>query len=160
MSEKHLITQDPKKLEKLHEFAKRGGIGKGIANQDTLADTEDDLMFFTGETVTILKHIKDEYFLGYCEGVIGKFKGSAIKFNESDQNKNVVVIPTFKIDLVPDTITKSSISEQFNIKENPKVIITSKDLKNNEIKEIVLESFKIETSIVIDESAIESSLRL
>ncbi|CAJ0768164.1 18060_t:CDS:10, partial [Entrophospora sp. SA101] len=79
-------------------------------------------------------------------------------FVESDQNKNVVVIPTFKIDLVPDTITKSSISEQFNIKENPKVIITSKDLKNNEIKEIVLESFKIETSIVIDESAIESSL--
>ncbi|CAJ0767443.1 19169_t:CDS:1, partial [Entrophospora sp. SA101] len=79
-------------------------------------------------------------------------------FVESDQNKNVVVIPTFKIDLVPDTITKSSISEQFNIKENPKVIITSKDLKNNEIKEIVLESFKIETSIVIDESAIESSV--
>ncbi|CAH1760803.1 24_t:CDS:10 [Entrophospora sp. SA101] len=377
MSEKHLITQDPKKLEKLHEFAKRGGIGKGIANQDTLADTEDDLMFFTGETVTILKHIKDDYFLGYCESVIGRFKGSTVNFNgplkdlkslkleqkssnrnhnaplsdnnnniirnlpdlsksrsdflhsdaiqnhqkpaiiianplkrssnnnslsslrrnntlpnllpsslssssvssqkcqntsptilissdtasyisehnnpipilqnkdqsietdhhdeyyhpdasnnfninkrdnrqnfvnsnsnnmenhhspspspklakhetitnennhattaastdeegetlilynrknsfvESDQNKNVVVIPTFKIDLVPDTITKSSISEQFNIKENPKVIITSKDLKNNEIKEIVLESFKIETSIVIDESAIESSL--
>ncbi|CAJ0634451.1 13908_t:CDS:2, partial [Entrophospora sp. SA101] len=364
MSKKHLITQDPKKLRKLHEFAIRGGIGKGIANQDTLADTEDDLMFFTGETVTILKHIKDDYFLGYCESVIGRFKGSTVNFNgplkdlkslkleqkssnrnhnaplsdnnnniirnlpdlsksrsdflhsdaiqnhqkpaiiianplkrssnnnslsslrrnntlpnllpsslssssvssqkcqntsptilissdtasyisehnnpipilqnkdqsietdhhdeyyhpdasnnfninkrdnrqnfvnsnsnnmenhhspspspklakhetitnennhattaastnsfvESDQNKNVVVIPTFKIDLVPDTITKSSISEQFNIKENPKVIITSKDLKNNEIKEIVLESFKIETSIVIDESAIESSL--
>ncbi|CAJ0760151.1 9057_t:CDS:2, partial [Entrophospora sp. SA101] len=81
MSKKHLITQDPKKLRKLHEFAIRGGIGKGIAIHDTLADTEDDLMFFTGDTVTILKHIKDEYFLGYCEGVIGKFKGSAIKFN-------------------------------------------------------------------------------
>nr|CAG8503650.1 8592_t:CDS:10 [Entrophospora candida] len=364
MSEKHLITQDPKKLEKLHEFAKRGGIGKGIANQDTLADTEDDLMFFTGETVTVLKHIKDDYFLGYCESVIGRFKGSTVDFNgplkdlkslkleqkssnrnhntplsdnnnnnirnlpdlsksqsdflhsdaiqnhqkpaiiianplkrsssnnslsslrrnntlpnllpsslssssvssqkcqntsptilissdtasyisehnnptpilqnkdqsietdhhdeyyhpdasnnfninkrdnrqnfvnsnsnnmenhhspspspklakhetitnennhaitaastnsfvESDQNKNVVVIPTFKIDLVPDTITKSLISEQFNIKENPKVTIISKDLKNNEIKEIVLESSKIETSIVIDKSAIESSL--
>ncbi|CAJ0643845.1 959_t:CDS:10 [Entrophospora sp. SA101] len=310
MSKKHLITQDPKKLRKLHEFAIRGGIGKGIAIHDTLADTEDDLMFFTGDTVTILKHIKDEYFLGYCEGVIGKFKGSAIKFNdspkrqsnfllpsdaiqnhqnpiiianppkrsssllleansneikfnnennnddnsikisdtasileynnptsisilqskdqsigtdhhdtsnnfsinkrnnrqsfydtlenitngnnhattaavstklssseiqnnennnttntlntpqidsfiESDQNKNIAV-PTFKIDLVSDTETKSPTSEQFSIKENPKVATTSKDLKNDETKEPVLKSSKIETSIVMGKSAIES----
>ncbi|CAJ0926132.1 11071_t:CDS:10 [Entrophospora sp. SA101] len=71
-----------------------GGIGKGIAIHDTLADTEDDLMFFTGDTVTILKHIKDEYFLGYCEGVIGKFKGSAIKFNDSPKRQSNFLLPS------------------------------------------------------------------
>ncbi|CAJ0750565.1 8386_t:CDS:2, partial [Entrophospora sp. SA101] len=76
-------------------------------------------------------------------------------FIESDQNKNIAV-PTFKIDLVSDTETKSPTSEQFSIKENPKVATTSKDLKNDETKEPVLKSSKIETSIVMGKSAIES----
>lgn len=41
---KHLITKN---------FLIKGGVGKGIANQDTLADTEDDLMFFTGNWIII-----------------------------------------------------------------------------------------------------------
>ncbi|CAJ0761522.1 5410_t:CDS:2, partial [Entrophospora sp. SA101] len=75
MSGHSLITKDPTKLEKLLIFAQKGGIGKGIANQDITASDENDLMFFTGETIIILKHIKDDIYLGYCEGVIGTFRG-------------------------------------------------------------------------------------
>ncbi|CAJ0824336.1 7567_t:CDS:10 [Entrophospora sp. SA101] len=47
MSGHSLITKDPTKLEKLLIFAQKGGIGKGIANQDITASDENDLMFFT-----------------------------------------------------------------------------------------------------------------
>ncbi|CAG8509695.1 17316_t:CDS:2, partial [Acaulospora colombiana] len=83
------------KLEKLHEFAKKGThhnswIGKCIATRDTLANTQADLMFYSGEVITILKHLKDDVYLGYCEGVIGRFHGKDVSFNygQSDTQKS------------------------------------------------------------------------
>ncbi|CAJ0875375.1 8571_t:CDS:2, partial [Entrophospora sp. SA101] len=74
MSGHSLLIKDPTKLEKLLDFAQKGGIGKGIANQDITASGENDLMFFTGETIVVLKHIINDIYLGYCEGVIGTFR--------------------------------------------------------------------------------------
>nr|CAG8449624.1 820_t:CDS:10 [Entrophospora candida] len=91
MSGHSLITKDPTKLEKLLIFAQKGGIGKGIANQDITASDENDLMFFTGETIIILKHIKDDIYLGYCEGVIGTFRDSSnliIQSHSGNDNSN------------------------------------------------------------------------
>ncbi|CAI2174306.1 15608_t:CDS:10 [Funneliformis geosporum] len=77
-----MITQDPAKLEKLLKFAKKGGIGTCVANQDIIAHSEDDLMFYAGEVITVLKRIKDDLYLGYCKDVIGIFNGKAVDFNE------------------------------------------------------------------------------
>jgi len=81
-----MITKDSSKLKKLVEFAEKGGIGTCVANQDISANSEVDLMFYTGEVITVLKHIKDDIYLGYCEGVIGTFKGKTVKFNGSLKN--------------------------------------------------------------------------
>ncbi|CAG8454775.1 12548_t:CDS:10 [Ambispora gerdemannii] len=67
-----MLTKDPIELEKLQQFAEKGGIGACVANQDTLANTEDDLMFFEGDKITVLKHIAKDLYLGYCEGVIAE----------------------------------------------------------------------------------------
>ncbi|CAG8519736.1 12364_t:CDS:10 [Funneliformis caledonium] len=76
-----MITQDPAKLEKLLDIAKKGGIGTCVANQDILANSEDDLMFYTGEVITVLKRIKNDLYLGYCKDVIGIFNGKTVDFN-------------------------------------------------------------------------------
>ncbi|CAJ0856956.1 6617_t:CDS:10 [Entrophospora sp. SA101] len=55
MSGHSLITKDPTKLEKLLIFAQKGGIGKGIANQDITASDENDLMFFTDSSNLIIQ---------------------------------------------------------------------------------------------------------
>ncbi|RIB13064.1 rab-GTPase-TBC domain-containing protein [Gigaspora rosea] len=69
------------KLEKLHQFAAKGGIGTCVAIEDTLANSQIDLMFYTGEVITVLKQIDDDIYLGFCEGVIGRFKGKSVSFN-------------------------------------------------------------------------------
>ncbi|GBB87750.1 hypothetical protein RclHR1_14230004 [Rhizophagus clarus] len=85
-----MITQNSSKLKKLVEFAEKGGIGTCVANQDISAKSEADLMFYTGEVITVLKHIKDDIYLGYCEGVIGTFKGKTVKFNGSLKNPKLM----------------------------------------------------------------------
>nr|CAG8437982.1 12142_t:CDS:10 [Entrophospora candida] len=82
MSGHSLLIKDPTKLEKLLDFAQKGGIGKGIANQDITASGENDLMFFTGETIVVLKHVINDIYLGYCEGVIGTFRDVTVDFQE------------------------------------------------------------------------------
>nr|CAG8578518.1 12032_t:CDS:10 [Entrophospora candida] len=57
MSGHSLITKDPTKLEKLLIFAQKGGIGKGIANQDITASDENDLIFLLPSDA-IQTHIK------------------------------------------------------------------------------------------------------
>ncbi|CAG8501396.1 14330_t:CDS:2, partial [Gigaspora rosea] len=51
------------KLEKLHQFAAKGGIGTCVAIEDTLANSQIDLMFYTGEVITVLKQIDDDIYL-------------------------------------------------------------------------------------------------
>ncbi|KAF7724672.1 hypothetical protein EC973_000844 [Apophysomyces ossiformis] len=38
----------------------------------------------TGERITVLKHIQDDTYLGYCEGVIGQFNAEHVHFVELD----------------------------------------------------------------------------
>ncbi|KAF0464782.1 TBC-domain-containing protein [Gigaspora margarita] len=76
-----MSSQKFSKLEKLHQFAAKGGIGTCVAIEDTLANSQIDLMFYTGEVITVLKQIDDDIYLGFCEGVIGRFKGKSVSFN-------------------------------------------------------------------------------
>ncbi|CAG8469014.1 1797_t:CDS:10 [Ambispora leptoticha] len=91
-----MLTKDPIELEKLQKFAEKGGIGVGIANQDTLANTEDDLMFFEGDKITVLKHIEKDLYLGYCEGVIGgprRQNSTPLKFIAPEQPRQNQITP-------------------------------------------------------------------
>ncbi|KAL1916866.1 uncharacterized protein VTP21DRAFT_5063 [Calcarisporiella thermophila] len=71
-------------LNELKEFASRGGIGACIAKKNVLAQENDELMFLTGEKITVLEHIANDIYLGYCEGVIGRFSASQVYFIELD----------------------------------------------------------------------------
>ncbi|RHZ54910.1 hypothetical protein Glove_421g11 [Diversispora epigaea] len=86
--DKKVLTQNSTKLERLHQFAEKGGIGKCVATQDTIANSQVDLMFYTGEVITVLKHIKDDIYLGYCEGVIGRFRGKDVSFYNPLKSSN------------------------------------------------------------------------
>ncbi|KAL1917006.1 uncharacterized protein VTP21DRAFT_5204 [Calcarisporiella thermophila] len=71
-------------LNELKEFAVKGGIGTCVARTNVLAQEEDELMFLIGERITVLKHIADDTYLGYCEGVVGRFLASQVYFIELD----------------------------------------------------------------------------
>ncbi|CAG8741212.1 4257_t:CDS:2, partial [Cetraspora pellucida] len=58
-----MSSQKASKLEKLHQFAAKGGIGTCVATEDTLASSQIDLMFYTGEVITVLKHIDGDIYL-------------------------------------------------------------------------------------------------
>ncbi|KAG9291907.1 hypothetical protein G9A89_004845 [Geosiphon pyriformis] len=88
-----MLTKDPKELEKLQKFAEEGGIGACVAKQDTTANTEDDLMFFEGDKITVLKHIRDDLYLGYCEGVIGHFSENTVIFNTGNLPSPSLLFP-------------------------------------------------------------------
>ncbi|CAO3628590.1 unnamed protein product [Cunninghamella echinulata] len=51
---------------------------------DVLAETIEDLMYLSGERIIVLKHIEDDFYLGYCEGVIGRFNAENVHFVELD----------------------------------------------------------------------------
>ncbi|KIJ94875.1 hypothetical protein K443DRAFT_640524 [Laccaria amethystina LaAM-08-1] len=58
-------------------FAPKGGIGKCIPTTDCVAESSDDLMFLKDDEITVLLQIADQEdaYLGYCEGVVGRFQG-------------------------------------------------------------------------------------
>ncbi|SNX84762.1 related to MDR1 - Mac1p interacting protein [Melanopsichium pennsylvanicum] len=82
----------------------KGGIGTCIALIDNPATEPEDLMFMAGEKITVLRRLDDDasdapttstsakrrsdaipdseaWFLGYCEGVVGRFKGAHVQFH-------------------------------------------------------------------------------
>ncbi|KAL1925215.1 uncharacterized protein VTP21DRAFT_98 [Calcarisporiella thermophila] len=95
----------------IHSYAAKGGLGTCIGKLHVLAEKDDDLMFLqgkhtdqpspsqlspidhnvlphpplcSGDRIIIFKHIKDDIFLGYCEGVLGFFSGTNVEFLELD----------------------------------------------------------------------------
>ncbi|KAL1928923.1 hypothetical protein VTP01DRAFT_1982 [Rhizomucor pusillus] len=68
----------------LKEFAEKGGLGSCVSKADVLATTPEDLMYLSGERIVVLKHIKDDIYMGYCEGVIGQFNAENVHFVELD----------------------------------------------------------------------------
>ncbi|CAO1635882.1 unnamed protein product [Parajaminaea phylloscopi] len=82
----------------------KGGIGSCTALVDNPATDAEDLMFMTGEKIIVLRRLddaaesptrddaigssrrksnthEDAWFLGYCEGVVGKFRGAHVQIH-------------------------------------------------------------------------------
>ncbi|KAF8530690.1 hypothetical protein JB92DRAFT_2646674, partial [Gautieria morchelliformis] len=69
-------------LARWTRFAAKGGIGKCIALQDCVAQGVEDLMFLKDDEVVVLLQLpQEDQYLGYCEGVVGRFRGSAVHFH-------------------------------------------------------------------------------
>ncbi|KAF8637265.1 hypothetical protein AX17_002945 [Amanita inopinata Kibby_2008] len=70
-------------LARWTRFAAKGGIGRCTALSDCIAENEGDLMFLKGDEITVLMQLNDqeEVYLGYCEGVVGRFSGSGVRFH-------------------------------------------------------------------------------
>ncbi|KAI8371773.1 rab-GTPase-TBC domain-containing protein [Radiomyces spectabilis] len=82
------IDIDAMTLSEAKAFAEQakhiGGLGACVSKADVLAETSEDLMYLSGERIVVLKHIKDDTYLGYCEGVIGRFNAETVHFVELD----------------------------------------------------------------------------
>ncbi|KAL0581386.1 hypothetical protein V5O48_000650 [Marasmius crinis-equi] len=74
---------DAVELSRWTRFAAKGGIGKCSAIQDCVAEGEQDLMFLKDDEITVLMQIPDidGVYLGYCEGVVGRFNRSDVHFH-------------------------------------------------------------------------------
>ncbi|KAF8956629.1 hypothetical protein BDZ97DRAFT_1602138, partial [Flammula alnicola] len=69
-------------LARWTRFAAKGGIGKCTATCDCVAESADDLMFLKDDEITVLLQLPDRegFYLGYCEGVVGRFSGEHVRF--------------------------------------------------------------------------------
>ncbi|CCM03483.1 uncharacterized protein FIBRA_05617 [Fibroporia radiculosa] len=74
---------DATELGRWTRFAAKGGIGRCTALQDCIAEEPDELMFMTDDEITVLMQFTDreDMYLGYCEGVVGRFRGSDVHFH-------------------------------------------------------------------------------
>ncbi|KZT40376.1 hypothetical protein SISSUDRAFT_966536, partial [Sistotremastrum suecicum HHB10207 ss-3] len=73
---------DAADLGRWTRFAAKGGIGKCTALKDRVAEGTQDLMFLAGDEIVVLMQLTEEnVFLGYCEGVVGRFLGSDVQFH-------------------------------------------------------------------------------
>ncbi|CAO0795742.1 unnamed protein product [Mucor circinelloides] len=78
------INIDTMTLSELKEFAEKGGLGACVSKADVLATTPQELMYLQGERIIVLKHIENDIYMGYCEGVIGNFNAESVHFVELD----------------------------------------------------------------------------
>ncbi|KAI0353294.1 hypothetical protein OH77DRAFT_648037 [Trametes cingulata] len=74
---------DAAELGRCTRLAAKGGIGKCTALQDCIAEQPEDLMFMKDDEITVLMQIpgQPDLYLGYCEGVVGNFRGDAVRFH-------------------------------------------------------------------------------
>ncbi|EGN97161.1 hypothetical protein SERLA73DRAFT_139266, partial [Serpula lacrymans var. lacrymans S7.3] len=73
---------DAAELARWTRFAAKGGIGKCTARIDCIAEETGDLMFLQDDEITVLMQLTEEsLFLGYCEGVVGRFHGNHVVFH-------------------------------------------------------------------------------
>ncbi|KII83925.1 hypothetical protein PLICRDRAFT_76171, partial [Plicaturopsis crispa FD-325 SS-3] len=73
---------DAAELARWTRFAAKGGIGKCTAVKDCVAERAEDLMFLKGDEITVLLQLPEqEVYLGYCEGVVGRFQGIDVQFH-------------------------------------------------------------------------------
>ncbi|EPQ29394.1 uncharacterized protein PFL1_03149 [Pseudozyma flocculosa PF-1] len=107
----------------------KGGIGSCTALIDNPATEPEDLMFMTGEKIIVLRRLDEDgadtndrptslgarrkssasssahdsasWFLGYCEGVVGRFKGAHVQFH--GRLKKPVLMRRSGVGSVPDT---------------------------------------------------------
>ncbi|CAE6537950.1 unnamed protein product [Rhizoctonia solani] len=61
-------------LARWQRFASKGGIGKSTALVDRIAERDGDLMFLKDDEIIVLMQLPQTgYYLGFCEGVVGRF---------------------------------------------------------------------------------------
>ncbi|KAJ1308841.1 hypothetical protein OPQ81_004529 [Rhizoctonia solani] len=61
-------------LARWQRFASKGGIGKSTALVDRIAERDGDLMFLKDDEIVVLMQLPQAgYYLGFCEGVVGRF---------------------------------------------------------------------------------------
>ncbi|KAA1476351.1 hypothetical protein DENSPDRAFT_843281 [Dentipellis sp. KUC8613] len=77
------MAMDGAQLSRWTRFAAKGGIGKCTATQDCVAKHPEDLMFLKDDEITVLMQFTDQKdtYLGYCEGVVGRFEGAYVHFH-------------------------------------------------------------------------------
>ncbi|WVR06760.1 hypothetical protein IAU60_003795 [Kwoniella sp. DSM 27419] len=71
---------DPRELNDLMDLAGRGGIGKGIALTDCVAEAPDQLMYIKGDELILLREL-DDVLLASCEGIVGWVETRNVKFD-------------------------------------------------------------------------------
>ncbi|OZJ04914.1 hypothetical protein BZG36_02638 [Bifiguratus adelaidae] len=91
----------------LKEFALQGGLGACVAKVDWIADSEDDLMFLSGEKIIVLQYLGDDTYLGYCEGILGKFAARHVHFVELDPR----VLDAFHSEIEGTDMVQSSLQD-------------------------------------------------
>ncbi|KAF8841409.1 hypothetical protein PAXINDRAFT_30535, partial [Paxillus involutus ATCC 200175] len=74
---------DAHELARWTRFAAKGGIGKCTAILDCIAqEMGEDLMFLKDDEITVLMQLSEPgFYLGYCEGVVGRFAGKDVRFH-------------------------------------------------------------------------------
>ncbi|KIP02682.1 hypothetical protein PHLGIDRAFT_95740, partial [Phlebiopsis gigantea 11061_1 CR5-6] len=74
---------DANELGRWTRFAAKGGIGKCFAVQDCVAEEAEDLMFLKDDEIIVLMQLpaQEDAYLGFCEGVVGRFRGSDVRFH-------------------------------------------------------------------------------
>lgn len=69
-------------LARWTRFAAKGGVGRCTATVDCVAREIGDLMFLKDDEITVLMQLPETgYYLGFCEGVVGRFSGTDVKFH-------------------------------------------------------------------------------
>ncbi|KAF7294733.1 Rab-GAP TBC domain-containing protein [Mycena indigotica] len=81
----HVATRqmDATELARWTRFAAKGGIGKATAIGDCVAEAPDELMFLKNDEIVVLLQFTDEdnMFLGFCEGIVGRFRAADVYFH-------------------------------------------------------------------------------
>ncbi|KAF7359280.1 Rab-GAP TBC domain-containing protein [Mycena sanguinolenta] len=73
---------DAAELARWQRFAAKGGIGKCTAIGDCVAEAAQDLMFLKNDEIVVLMQLpEDNLFLGYCEGIVGRFHANDVHFH-------------------------------------------------------------------------------
>ncbi|KAG1833596.1 hypothetical protein DFJ58DRAFT_719426 [Suillus subalutaceus] len=69
-------------LARWTRFAAKGGVGRCTATVDCVAREIGDLMFLKDDEITVLMQLPETgYYLGFCEGVVGRFSGTDVNFH-------------------------------------------------------------------------------
>ncbi|KAK4698986.1 hypothetical protein P7C70_g7283, partial [Phenoliferia sp. Uapishka_3] len=98
-------------LARWSKFALKGGIGTATATTDVEAEDEEaDLMMLEGDEIVVLLDLNDSNgnFLGFCEGVVGRFNGDCVQF--TSRLKRPVLLPRSNNLPIPPPSSPSSLS--------------------------------------------------
>ncbi|WVQ99720.1 hypothetical protein IAU59_006862 [Kwoniella sp. CBS 9459] len=96
---------DPRELNDLLELAGRGGIGRGVARADCVAEAPDQLMYIEGDELILLRDLGD-VFLASCEGVIGWVERKHINLDSLASSSNST--PSSPTSLKPTLVLPSA----------------------------------------------------